>query len=100
MLLEHVYFLTPRRRLSWVQWAALVVLFLSIVSLTTGSGSSQASIAVPGLHSNPLSTPSNSCLLYTQLLQQMRNSRYLHTSVKHGLTGHDSRVKRLSLSIN
>ncbi|XP_073330461.1 UDP-sugar transporter protein SLC35A5 isoform X2 [Pagrus major] len=63
-----------KRRLSWVQWAALVVLFLSIVSLTTGSGSSQKALAVPGLHSNPLSTPSNSCLLYTQLLEQMRNS--------------------------
>ncbi|KAG7232277.1 hypothetical protein INR49_009077 [Caranx melampygus] len=63
-----------KRRLSWVQWAALVILFLSIVSLTTGSGSSQKSIAVPGLHANPLSTPSNACLLYTQLLEQMRNS--------------------------
>ncbi|TDH06524.1 hypothetical protein EPR50_G00114250 [Perca flavescens] len=63
-----------KRRLSWVQWAALFVLFLSIVSLTTGSGASQNSIAVPGLHSNPHSTPSNSCLLYTQLLEQMRNS--------------------------
>ncbi|XP_070831906.1 UDP-sugar transporter protein SLC35A5 [Chaetodon trifascialis] len=63
-----------KRRLSWVQWAALVVLFLSIVSLTTGSGSTQKTIAVTGLHSNPLSTPSNSCLLYTQLMEQMRNS--------------------------
>ncbi|XP_036966159.1 probable UDP-sugar transporter protein SLC35A5 [Acanthopagrus latus] len=63
-----------KRRLSWVQWAALVVLFLSIVSLTTGSGGSQKALAVPGLHSNPLSTPSNSCVLYTQLLEQMRNS--------------------------
>ncbi|KAM6978995.1 UDP-sugar transporter protein SLC35A5 [Tautogolabrus adspersus] len=63
-----------KRRLSWVQWAALLVLFLSIVSLTTGSGGSQNAIAVPGLHTNPLSTPSNSCLLYTQLLEQMRNS--------------------------
>ncbi|XP_030284680.1 UDP-sugar transporter protein SLC35A5 isoform X3 [Sparus aurata] len=63
-----------KRQLSWVQWAALVVLFLSIVSLTTGSGGSQKALAVPGLHSNPLSTPSNSCLLYTQLLEQMRNS--------------------------
>lgn len=66
--------LVLKRRLSWVQWAALFVLFLSIVSLTTGSGGHQNSIAVPGLHSNPLSTPSNSCLLYTQLLEQMRNS--------------------------
>ncbi|XP_071395823.1 UDP-sugar transporter protein SLC35A5 [Centroberyx affinis] len=63
-----------KRRLSWVQWAALFILFLSIVSLTTGSGSSQQSIAMPGLHSSALSAPSNSCLLYTQLLEQMRNS--------------------------
>ncbi|XP_030613578.1 UDP-sugar transporter protein SLC35A5 [Archocentrus centrarchus] len=63
-----------KRRLSWVQWAALVILFLSIVSLTTGSGGKQNSIAVPSLHSNPLSTPSNSCFLYTQLLEQMKNS--------------------------
>lgn len=63
-----------KRRLSWVQWAALVILFLAIVSLTTGSGGSQRSMAVPGLHSNPLSIPSNSCLLYTQLLEQMKYS--------------------------
>ncbi|XP_034549589.1 probable UDP-sugar transporter protein SLC35A5 [Notolabrus celidotus] len=63
-----------KRRLSWVQWAALVILFLSIVSLTMGSGRSQNAIAVPGLHSTSLSKPSNSCLLYTQLLEQMRNS--------------------------
>ncbi|XP_070694120.1 UDP-sugar transporter protein SLC35A5 [Pempheris klunzingeri] len=60
-----------KRRLSWVQWAALVILFLSIVSLTMGSGGSQNAIALPGVHSNPLSTPSNSCL---QLLEEMRNS--------------------------
>ncbi|XP_017287282.1 probable UDP-sugar transporter protein SLC35A5 [Kryptolebias marmoratus] len=63
-----------KRRLSWVQWAALCILFLAIVSLTTGSGSSQASMSVQGLHSTPLSTPSNSCILYTQLLEQMKNS--------------------------
>uniref|UniRef100_A0A087XN78 Solute carrier family 35 member A5 n=1 Tax=Poecilia formosa TaxID=48698 RepID=A0A087XN78_POEFO len=66
--------LVLKRRLSWVQWASLVILFLAIVSLTTESGGSQNSAAVPGLHSNPLSTPSNSCILYTQLLEQMKNS--------------------------
>ncbi|XP_024141955.1 probable UDP-sugar transporter protein SLC35A5 isoform X1 [Oryzias melastigma] len=63
-----------KRRLSWVQWAALVILFLAIVSLTTGSGSKQNSTVVSSLHSNPLFLPSNSCLLYTQLLDQMKNS--------------------------
>uniref|UniRef100_A0A4W5KTT3 Solute carrier family 35 member A5 n=1 Tax=Hucho hucho TaxID=62062 RepID=A0A4W5KTT3_9TELE len=62
-----------KRRLSWVQWASLVILFLSIVSLTTGSGGSQRAIAMPGLHSSPLSPPTNSCLLYTQLEEQRRN---------------------------
>ncbi|XP_038870782.1 probable UDP-sugar transporter protein SLC35A5 isoform X2 [Salvelinus namaycush] len=62
-----------KRRLSWVQWASLVILFLSIVSLTTGSGGSQRAIAMPGLHPRPLSPPTNSCLLYTQLEEQRRN---------------------------
>ncbi|XP_055726314.1 probable UDP-sugar transporter protein SLC35A5 [Salvelinus fontinalis] len=62
-----------KRRLSWVQWASLVILFLSIVSLTTGSGGSHRAIAMPGLHPSPLSPPTNSCLLYTQLEEQRRN---------------------------
>ncbi|XP_077436301.1 UDP-sugar transporter protein SLC35A5 isoform X2 [Vanacampus margaritifer] len=67
--------LVLKRRLSWVQWAALVILFLSIVSLTMGSGEGQKSGgSVLGVHSSPLSAPSNSCLLYTQLLEQMKNS--------------------------
>ncbi|XP_051937751.1 probable UDP-sugar transporter protein SLC35A5 [Hippocampus zosterae] len=67
--------LVLKRRLSWVQWAALVILFLSIVSLTTGSGGGQkSSMSVPGVRLRPISTPSNSCLLYTQLLEQMKNS--------------------------
>ncbi|XP_034741780.1 probable UDP-sugar transporter protein SLC35A5 isoform X1 [Etheostoma cragini] len=86
-----------KRRLSWVQWAALFVLFLSIVSLTTGSGTSQNSIAVPGLHSNPHSTSSNSCLLYTQLLEQMRNSSAsaLWMSSLPGQAWRDSVVEKL-----
>ncbi|XP_077393681.1 UDP-sugar transporter protein SLC35A5 isoform X2 [Festucalex cinctus] len=67
--------LVLKRRLSWVQWAALVILFLSIVSLTMGSGGGQKSGgSVLGVHLSPLSVPSNSCLLYTQLLEQMKNS--------------------------
>ncbi|XP_046902401.1 probable UDP-sugar transporter protein SLC35A5 isoform X2 [Hypomesus transpacificus] len=66
--------LVLKRRLSWVQWASLLILFLSIVSLTMGSGGSQHAMAVPGLHPGPLTTPTNSCLLYTQLEQQRSNS--------------------------
>lgn len=64
-----------KRRLSWVQWASLIILFLAIVSLTMGSGGNQHPISTPGgIHANPLSIPSNSCVLYTQLLEQMKNS--------------------------
>ncbi|XP_041921950.1 probable UDP-sugar transporter protein SLC35A5 [Alosa sapidissima] len=62
-----------KRRLSWVQWAALVILFLSIVALTMGTGDNQRAIAVPGLHVSPLSTPSNSCLVFTQQQLELRN---------------------------
>ncbi|KAJ8350372.1 hypothetical protein SKAU_G00255020 [Synaphobranchus kaupii] len=56
-----------KRRLSWVQWASLVILFLSIVSLTTGTGGNQHVTAVHGLHRAQHSTPSNSCLTFTRL---------------------------------
>ncbi|XP_076119415.1 UDP-sugar transporter protein SLC35A5 [Alosa pseudoharengus] len=62
-----------KRRLSWVQWAALVILFLSIMALTMGTGDNQRAIAVPGLHVSPLSTPSNSCLVFTQQQLELRN---------------------------
>lgn len=82
-----------KRRLSWVQWAALVVLFLAIVSLTTGSGASQKAMSVPGLHSNPLTVPSNSCILYEQLVEQMRNSS--SESWMSSLPGHEWRERLL-----
>ncbi|XP_041127518.1 LOW QUALITY PROTEIN: probable UDP-sugar transporter protein SLC35A5 [Polyodon spathula] len=34
-----------KRRLSWVQWASLVILFLSFVAMKTGTGESQNTIA-------------------------------------------------------
>ncbi|NP_956948.2 UDP-sugar transporter protein SLC35A5 [Danio rerio] len=66
-----------KRRLSWVQWASLIILFLSIVSLTTGNGDQHA-MAVHGLHPAHISTPSNSCLKYTHLHQvhQSHNESY------------------------
>ncbi|XP_013855812.1 UDP-sugar transporter protein SLC35A5 [Austrofundulus limnaeus] len=86
-----------KRRLSWVQWASLCILFLAIVSLTAGSGSSQTSTAMPGVHSTPFSPPSNSCLLYTQLLEQMKNSSVSEswTSSLPGWAWRDKMVEKL-----
>ncbi|XP_018957564.2 probable UDP-sugar transporter protein SLC35A5 isoform X1 [Cyprinus carpio] len=61
-----------KRHLSWVQWASLIILFLSIVSLTTGSGDQHA-IAVHGLHPAHISTPSNSCLKYAHPKTEHQN---------------------------
>ncbi|XP_041114977.1 probable UDP-sugar transporter protein SLC35A5 isoform X1 [Polyodon spathula] len=63
-----------KRRLSWVQWASLVILFLSIVALTTGTGESQNTIAAHGFHPNPFVLPSNSCLHFTKLGDKPLNS--------------------------
>ncbi|XP_051998194.1 probable UDP-sugar transporter protein SLC35A5 isoform X1 [Xyrauchen texanus] len=61
-----------KRRLSWVQWTSLIILFLSIVSLTTGNGDQHA-IAVHGLHPAHISTPSNSCLKYAHPRLEQQN---------------------------
>ncbi|NXT28649.1 S35A5 protein, partial [Syrrhaptes paradoxus] len=53
-----------KRKLSWVQWASLVILFLSIVALTLGTGDHQKSLAVHGFHHSMFFSPSNHCLLY------------------------------------
>ncbi|NWI10517.1 S35A5 protein, partial [Crypturellus soui] len=53
-----------KRQLSWVQWASLVILFLSIVALTLGTGGHQQSLAAHGFHHNAFFRPSNHCLLY------------------------------------
>ncbi|XP_077584152.1 UDP-sugar transporter protein SLC35A5 [Stigmatopora nigra] len=63
-----------KRQLSWVQWAVLLILFLSIVSLSLESESQKSEGLVWGGRPRPLSAPSNSCLLYTQLLEEMKNS--------------------------
>lgn len=52
-----------KRKLSWVQWASLVILFLSIVALTLGTGGHQQSLAVHGFHHSMFFSPSNHCLL-------------------------------------
>nr|XP_055071453.1 probable UDP-sugar transporter protein SLC35A5 isoform X2 [Misgurnus anguillicaudatus] len=62
-----------KRHLSWVQWASLVILFLSIVSLTTGNGDQHA-IAVHGIHPAHISNPSNSCLTFAHPNHPNHNS--------------------------
>ncbi|XP_062982984.1 UDP-sugar transporter protein SLC35A5 [Elgaria multicarinata webbii] len=55
-----------KRQLSWVQWASLLILFLSIVALTAGTGNDKHSLAVHGFHHDIFFSHSNSCLQYTK----------------------------------
>ncbi|XP_061082893.1 UDP-sugar transporter protein SLC35A5 isoform X1 [Conger conger] len=60
-----------KRRLSWVQWASLVILFLAIVSLTNaagGKGQHDTAVHVLAQHS----AASNSCLSFTRLEAEQR----------------------------
>nr|XP_045004120.1 probable UDP-sugar transporter protein SLC35A5 isoform X2 [Jaculus jaculus] len=51
-----------KRHLSWIQWASLVILFLSIVALTASTKASQHNLAGHGFHHDAFFNPSNSCL--------------------------------------
>ncbi|XP_023656618.1 UDP-sugar transporter protein SLC35A5 isoform X1 [Paramormyrops kingsleyae] len=62
-----------KRRLSTVQWASLVILFLSMVALSMGTGGSQHATAVHGLHPGKILVSSNSCLSYTHLEEERLN---------------------------
>uniref|UniRef100_A0A8C0K2H6 Solute carrier family 35 member A5 n=1 Tax=Canis lupus dingo TaxID=286419 RepID=A0A8C0K2H6_CANLU len=53
-----------KRHLSWIQWASLLILFLSIVALTAGTETSQHNLAGHGFHHDAFFSPSNSCLLF------------------------------------
>lgn len=53
-----------KRHLTWIQWASLLILFLSIVALTTGTKTSQHNLAGHGFHHDALFSPSNSCLIF------------------------------------
>ncbi|XP_053900244.1 probable UDP-sugar transporter protein SLC35A5 isoform X2 [Malaclemys terrapin pileata] len=55
-----------KRQLSWVQWASLLILFLSIIALTAGTGSHQHSLATHGFHHDMFFSSSNRCLQYTR----------------------------------
>ncbi|KAB0395670.1 hypothetical protein E2I00_016220 [Balaenoptera physalus] len=53
-----------KRHLNWIQWASLLILFLSIVALTSGTETSQHNLAGRGFHHDAFFSPSNSCLLF------------------------------------
>uniref|UniRef100_A0A2I2YE54 Solute carrier family 35 member A5 n=1 Tax=Gorilla gorilla gorilla TaxID=9595 RepID=A0A2I2YE54_GORGO len=53
-----------KRRLNWIQWASLLILFLSIVALTAGTKTLQHNLAGHGFHHDAFFSPSNSCLLF------------------------------------
>ncbi|KAM9583291.1 UDP-sugar transporter protein SLC35A5 isoform 2-T4 [Trichechus inunguis] len=53
-----------KRHLTWIQWASLLILFLSIVALTAGAKTSQHNLAGHGFHHDAFFHPSNSCLLF------------------------------------
>ncbi|KAF6121755.1 solute carrier family 35 member A5 [Phyllostomus discolor] len=54
-----------KRHLNWIQWASLLILFLSIVALTAGTDTSQHNLAGHGFHHDAFFSPSNSCRLFT-----------------------------------
>ncbi|XP_069060273.1 UDP-sugar transporter protein SLC35A5 isoform X1 [Pleurodeles waltl] len=51
-----------KRRLSWVQWASLTILFLSIVALNAGTGNHKHDTSSPDLHQHILPSTSKGCL--------------------------------------
>nr|XP_060495989.1 UDP-sugar transporter protein SLC35A5 isoform X3 [Panthera onca] len=53
-----------KRHLNWIQWASLLILFLSIVALNAGTETSQHNLAGHGFHHDAFFSPSNSCLLF------------------------------------
>lgn len=63
-----------------MQWASLVILFLSMVALSMGTGGSQKATAVHGLHPGKILVSSNSCLAYTH----QESERLNHSAADRG----------------
>ncbi|XP_069492588.1 UDP-sugar transporter protein SLC35A5 isoform X2 [Ambystoma mexicanum] len=55
-----------KRRLSWVQWASLMILFLSIVAINAETGNIKPDASAPDLHRHILPSPSKGCLYMTK----------------------------------
>ncbi|XP_075819661.1 UDP-sugar transporter protein SLC35A5 isoform X2 [Microtus pennsylvanicus] len=62
-----------RRHLNWIQWASLLILFLSIIALTASTKTSQNDSAGHGFHHDAFFTPSNSCLHFRRECSQRDN---------------------------
>ncbi|XP_068925955.1 UDP-sugar transporter protein SLC35A5 isoform X2 [Petaurus breviceps papuanus] len=57
-----------KRHLTWIQWASLLILFLSIVALTTGTENTH--LTRHGFHHDAFFSSSNSCFLLTRPLSE------------------------------
>ncbi|XP_027722709.1 probable UDP-sugar transporter protein SLC35A5 isoform X2 [Vombatus ursinus] len=57
-----------KRHLTWIQWACLMILFLSIVALTAGTENTH--LTRHGFHHDAFFSPSNSCFLLTRPLSE------------------------------
>lgn len=78
-----------RRHLNWIQWASLLIVFLSIVALTASTKTSQNDLAGHGFHHDAFFTPSNSCLHYRRECSQRDNctaSEWAFSDVKWNAT--------------
>lgn len=70
-----ILFLPPldRRHLNWIQWASLLILFLSIVALTASTKTSPHDLTGHGFHHDAFFIPSNSCLRFRRECSQRDN---------------------------
>ncbi|XP_012972367.1 probable UDP-sugar transporter protein SLC35A5 isoform X2 [Mesocricetus auratus] len=62
-----------RRHLNWIQWASLLILFLSIVALTASTKTSPHDLTGHGFHHDAFFIPSNSCLRFRRECSQRDN---------------------------
>nr|XP_033804328.1 probable UDP-sugar transporter protein SLC35A5 isoform X2 [Geotrypetes seraphini]XP_033804329.1 probable UDP-sugar transporter protein SLC35A5 isoform X2 [Geotrypetes seraphini]XP_033804330.1 probable UDP-sugar transporter protein SLC35A5 isoform X2 [Geotrypetes seraphini]XP_033804331.1 probable UDP-sugar transporter protein SLC35A5 isoform X2 [Geotrypetes seraphini] len=87
-----------KRRISSVQWASLLILFLSIVALTAGKENAQHNLSGQGLHHNTFFIPSNHCRQLTQS-SLVKNSSSSFTRLFSSLKINVEALKNLSLGL-